>query len=71
MPGGTTTAIAHIETILRRAVATGFNPKKMTDMLTLFSGAVRFESVHPLQVGVVRRKIRDAAPPGTCRSKAS
>lgn len=40
----------HIETILRRAVATGFNPKKMADVLTLFSGAVRYESVHPLQV---------------------
>jgi hypothetical protein len=48
----------HIETILRRAVATGFNPKKMADMLTLFSGAVRYESVHPLQVGVMRRKVR-------------
>ena len=49
---------AHIETILRRAVATGFNPKKMADMLTLFAGAVRFEGVHPLQVGIVRRKVR-------------
>ena len=48
----------HIETILRRAVATGFNPKKMADMLTLFSGAVRYETVHPLQVGVMRRKVR-------------
>ena len=48
----------HIETILRRAVATGFNPKKMADMLTLFAGAVRFEGVHPLQVGIVRRKVR-------------
>jgi radical SAM superfamily enzyme YgiQ (UPF0313 family) len=48
----------HIETILRRAVVTGFNPKKMADMLTLFSGAVRYESVHPLQVGVMRRKVR-------------
>ena len=49
---------AHIETILRRAVATGFNPKKMADMLTLFSGAVRVEGVHPLQFGFIRRKIR-------------
>ncbi|HME20621.1 MAG TPA: hypothetical protein VKI44_04535 [Acetobacteraceae bacterium] len=47
----------HIETILRRAMATGFNPKKMADMLTLFSGAVRYESVHPLQVGVMRRRV--------------
>ena len=49
---------AHVETILRRAVATGFNPKKMTDMLTLFSGAVRVEGVHPLQFGFIRRKVR-------------
>jgi hypothetical protein len=49
---------AHIETILRRAAATGFNVRKMADMLTLFAGAVRIEGVHPLQVGFVRRKIR-------------
>jgi hypothetical protein len=49
---------AHIETILRRAAGTGFNVKKMADMLTLFAGAVRIEGVHPLQFGFVRRKIR-------------
>jgi hypothetical protein len=49
---------AHIETILRRAAATGFNVKKMADMLTLFAGSVAIEGVHPLQVGFVRRKVR-------------
>jgi radical SAM superfamily enzyme YgiQ (UPF0313 family) len=49
---------AHIETVLRRAAATGFNVRKMADMLTLFAGAVRIEGVHPLQVGFVRRKMR-------------
>ena len=43
---------------MRRAAATGFNVKKMADMLTLFAGSVRIEGVHPLQVGFVRRKIR-------------
>src|SRR5262249_29867681 len=49
---------AHIETILRRAVATGFNPKKMRDMLIIFAGSVPIEGVHPLQTGFGRRKIR-------------
>jgi hypothetical protein len=49
---------AHIETILRRAVATGFNAKKMRDMLIIFAGSVPIEGVHPLQTGFGRRKIR-------------
>jgi radical SAM superfamily enzyme YgiQ (UPF0313 family) len=49
---------AHIETILRRAAASRMNVKKMFAMLTLFSGAVRIEGVHPLQFGYVRRKVR-------------
>ena len=49
---------AHIETILRRAAASKMNVKKMFAMLTLFSGAVRIEGVHPLQFGYVRRKVR-------------
>jgi tRNA A37 methylthiotransferase MiaB len=49
---------AHVETVLRRAAASGLNPKKIVDALTIFSGAVRIEGVHPLQFGFVRRKIR-------------
>ena len=49
---------AHVETILRRAVASGLNPKKIVDALTVFSGATRIEGVHPLQFGFVRRKVR-------------
>ncbi len=48
----------HVETILRRAVASGLNPKKIVDALTVFSGATRIEGVHPLQFGFVRRKVR-------------
>jgi pyruvate-formate lyase-activating enzyme len=48
----------HVETVLRRAAASGLNPKKIVDALTIFSGAVRIEGVHPLQFGFVRRKIR-------------
>jgi pyruvate-formate lyase-activating enzyme len=49
---------AHVETVLRRAVRDGLNPRKIADALTIFSGAVRIEGVHPLQFGFVRRKLR-------------
>ena len=49
---------AHVETVLRRAAADGLNPKKILDAVTIFSGAVRIEGVHPLQFGFVRRKAR-------------
>jgi tRNA A37 methylthiotransferase MiaB len=49
---------AHVETILRRAVAAGLKPRRVADALVAFSGALRIEGVHPLQLGLVRRKIR-------------
>ena len=49
---------AHVETVLRRAVASGINPNKIVDAMTVFSGSSRIEGVHPLQFGYVRRKIR-------------
>lgn len=49
---------AHVETVLRRAVACGLSPKKILDAITVFSGATRIEGVHPLQFGFVRRKVR-------------
>ncbi len=48
----------HVETILRRAVASGISPKKILDLLIIFSGSVRIEGVHPLQFGFFRRKVR-------------
>jgi radical SAM superfamily enzyme YgiQ (UPF0313 family) len=48
----------HVETVMRRAVATGIGRTKIMDMLTVFAGAVRIEDVHPLQFGFGRRKIR-------------
>ena len=53
---------AHVETVLRRAVASGLRPRKIADVMTAFSGAARIEGVHPLQCGIVRRKVADAAP---------
>jgi hypothetical protein len=48
----------HVETILRRAAATGLKVRRVADALTAFSGALRIEGVHPLQLGLVRRKLR-------------
>jgi Radical SAM superfamily len=48
----------HVETIIRRAVASGLNLKKVLEALMVFSGATRIEGVHPLQFGLVRRKVR-------------
>jgi hypothetical protein len=48
----------HVETVLRRGIRDGINPRKLADVLTVFSGAVPIERLHPLQVGIVRRKLR-------------
>ena len=48
----------HVETVLKRGVASGISTKKIIDALVVFSGATRIEKVHPLQFGFVRRKVR-------------
>jgi Radical SAM superfamily len=48
----------HVETIMRRCIASGINRTKLLDSLTIFSGAARIEGVHPLQFGFLRRKLR-------------
>jgi hypothetical protein len=45
----------HIETVLRRAYVSGYRMRKVYEALTFFSGAVRIEGVHPLQLGIARR----------------
>ena len=49
---------AHVETVMRRAVASGLKPHEMVYMLTVFSSAARIAGVHPLQCGHLRRKVR-------------
>src|SRR5271167_2415779 len=49
---------AHVETMLRRAVATGCSARKVALASVAFAGALRIEGVHPLQLGPMRRKIR-------------
>jgi radical SAM superfamily enzyme YgiQ (UPF0313 family) len=48
----------HVETVLKRAVASGIKPRKIADVMAVFSAASRIEGVHPLQTGIVRRKVR-------------
>jgi radical SAM superfamily enzyme YgiQ (UPF0313 family) len=48
----------HVETIMRRAAATGIRLTKIYELSTIFSGAARIERVHPLQFGFFRRKLR-------------
>ena len=49
---------AHVETVLRRAVVSGIKPRKIADVMAVFSAASRIERVHPLQCGVLRVKVR-------------
>jgi radical SAM superfamily enzyme YgiQ (UPF0313 family) len=48
----------HVETVLKRAAATGLRMNKIADVMTAFSSSARIEGVHPLQCGIVRRKVR-------------
>ncbi len=48
----------HVETILRRALASGLSMTKVSGFLTWISGSNAIERVHPLQLGFFRRKIR-------------
>ena len=54
----------HIETLVRRAVADGIAPKRLMLSLVVFRGMPRIESVHPLQGGNFRRRVRRTRRPG-------
>ena len=48
----------HLETIMRRAHATGINIRSLMPVLMWFSSAVKIEELHPLQWGIFRLKYR-------------
>ncbi|MFN2509960.1 MAG: hypothetical protein ABR568_00795 [Pyrinomonadaceae bacterium] len=48
----------HIETILRRAIATGTSPGKTMFFITWFKGCIGIEEIHPLEGGFLRLKFR-------------
>ena len=54
----------HLETILRRAHASGIDIWRLMVVLLWFSAAVPIENVHPLQAGILRRKSRLDRRPG-------
>ena len=56
---------AHIETVLRRAIASGLDIADATSMLLWFRGCSRFEKLHPLEGGYLRQRSRDERRPGT------
>jgi radical SAM superfamily enzyme YgiQ (UPF0313 family) len=48
----------HLETIIRRAYASGINIRSLMPVLFWFSSAVAIEGMHPLQWGIFRLKYR-------------
>lgn len=48
----------HIETVLRRAIATGTSPGKTMFFITWFKGCIDIEKIHPLEGGFLRLKNR-------------
>jgi len=54
----------HLETIMRRAAATGINLRSLMPVLMWFSSAMKIEKLHPLQWGIFRMKYRADRRPG-------
>ncbi|MEK6300893.1 MAG: radical SAM protein [Acidobacteriota bacterium] len=50
--------IEHIETVLRRAMATGSSPGKTLFFIVWFKGCIDIEKIHPLEGGFLRLKFR-------------
>jgi hypothetical protein len=60
----------HLETLLRRAAATGVPIVSLIKILVNFATTVRLENVHPLQGGIVRLKRPSERRPGLPRESA-
>jgi radical SAM superfamily enzyme YgiQ (UPF0313 family) len=54
----------HMETVMRRAVATRISIGNMMFLLLWFYGCVKIEKIHPLEGGYLRRKVRTDRRPG-------
>ncbi|REJ90592.1 MAG: radical SAM protein [Planctomycetota bacterium] len=48
----------HVETLMRRAEASGIKAHRMMAAIMLYYGSFRFQHLHPLQSGLVRWKVR-------------
>jgi hypothetical protein len=60
----------HLETLLRRAAATGVPIVSLIKILVNFATTVRLENVHPLQGGILRLKHPSERRPGLPRERA-
>jgi radical SAM superfamily enzyme YgiQ (UPF0313 family) len=58
---------AHMETLLRRAVADGIDARRLMFSIVQFRSIPLYEKVHPLQGGYIRRKVRVLRRPGLPR----
>jgi radical SAM superfamily enzyme YgiQ (UPF0313 family) len=58
---------AHVETLFRRARASGIALGRIVWSICCYYGSYRFEKVHPLQCGILRRKVRTTRRPGLPR----
>ena len=56
--------VEHVETILRREAARGGRTKALHATMVHFLGSILIEKVHPLEVGILRRKVRGQRRPG-------
>lgn len=54
----------HMETVMRRAVATRASPGKIMFLLVWFWSCINVENIHPLEGGYLRRKVRIDRRPG-------
>src|SRR5215813_7988096 len=57
-------SLEHMETVLRRAIATGIHAGNMTVLLLWFHFCIVYEKIDPLQGGYLRRKYRRDRRPG-------
>ena len=53
----------HVETMMRRAVASRIGLARMAAAVMTYYGSYRFENLHPLQCGFFRRKVRTLRRP--------
>ena len=54
----------HMMTVIRRAAAKGMGLSRLSTVLFAFAACIAIEGVHPLQGGVLRRKVRRDRRPG-------
>jgi hypothetical protein len=57
----------HVETLFRRARASGIATSRIVWSICCYYGSYLFEKVHPLQCGILRRKVRTTRRPGLPR----